>query len=53
MVVHRESWQAAWEVVRAKLAEQGLLGRASATISLEGDQPARELWPPSDESSQQ
>jgi hypothetical protein len=52
MVVHRESWRAAWEVVRAKLAEQGLLGRASATISLEGGQPARELWPPSDESPQ-
>jgi hypothetical protein len=39
------TWPAAWQVVRASLADRGLLHWASVTVSLgEGDE--RQLWPP-------
>jgi hypothetical protein len=47
MMVRPQSWQAAWDVVRSKLAREGLLGRAIVTAGLEEGQPLRELWPPS------
>ncbi len=53
MMVYPQTWQAAWDLVRANLAEQGLLGRAIVTAGLEEGQPARELWPPSQEDAEQ
>lgn len=47
MFVHPSTWEKAWELVRAKLGEMGLLGRAFVTAGLEEGQPARELWSPS------
>ena len=53
MYIYPPSWEKAWELVRAKLAEMGLLERAFVTAGLEEGQPARELWPPSQENTAQ
>lgn len=47
--VPRERWQAAWELVRSKLAELALLGRAEVKVFLDEAAPPRRLWPPSTE----
>ena len=44
LTVPRAGWQAAWELLRTKLAELGLLGRATVRIYL--DEDPRQLWPP-------
>lgn len=45
LTVARARWHAAWELVQAKLAELGLLDRATVRIYLRADDP-RQLWPP-------
>lgn len=45
----RSAWPMAWDLVRGSLAEQGLLGRATVTMGLDDNQPARQLWPPPDD----
>jgi hypothetical protein len=49
MMVRRETWQLAWDLVRSSLAEQGLLGRAAVAVGMPDGQPTRQLWPPSGE----
>jgi hypothetical protein len=44
--VPQARWQAAWALVRAKLAELGLLDRAQVRVFLDADGPPRRLWPP-------
>jgi hypothetical protein len=47
--VERTRWQAAWELLRSKLAELGLLGRAQVKVFLDDESPPHTLWPPSPE----
>ncbi len=47
--VPRDRWETAWELVRSKLAELALLGRAEVKIYLDTEGPSRKLWPPSPE----
>jgi hypothetical protein len=47
LAVPRASWQAAWELVRSKLEELGLLGRATVRLYLDDEDALRQLWPPS------
>jgi hypothetical protein len=44
----RARWEATWALVRSKLAELGLLGRATVEVhlDLDGGDPPRLLWPP-------
>jgi hypothetical protein len=51
MYVYPPTWEKAWELVRAKLAEMGLLERAFVIAGLEEGQPARKLWPPFQENT--
>jgi hypothetical protein len=45
LAVPHGRWQAAWGLLRSKLAELGLLGRATVRLYLdEGEH--RQLWPP-------
>jgi hypothetical protein len=53
MYVRPPTWEKAWELVRAKLGEMGLLGRAFVTAGLEEGRPPHELWPPSQHKSAQ
>ena len=53
MYVRPPTGEKAWERVRAKLGEMGLLGRAFVTAGLEEGQPPHELWPPSQHKSAQ
>jgi hypothetical protein len=46
LAVSRASWQAAWKHVRSKLAEQGLLGRATVRLYLDDEDSIQQLWPP-------
>jgi hypothetical protein len=46
LAVSRASWQAAWELVRSKLAERGLLGRATVRLYLDDEDTIQQLWPP-------
>jgi hypothetical protein len=43
--VPRASWQAAWELVRSKLAELNVLGRATARVHVDDKGSPPELWP--------
>jgi hypothetical protein len=47
--VPQQHWQTAWELLRSKLAELGLLGRAEVKVFLGEDGPPLRLWPPSSE----
>jgi hypothetical protein len=46
LAVPRARWQAAFELLRSKLAELGLLGRATVEIYLDDEDALRQLWPP-------
>jgi hypothetical protein len=46
LAVTRARWQAAWELLRSKLAELGLLGRATVRAYLDDEGEPRQLWPP-------
>jgi hypothetical protein len=46
LAVPRARWQAAFELVRSKLAELGLLGRATVRLHLDDEDAPRRLWPP-------
>jgi hypothetical protein len=46
LAVPRARWQAAWELLRSKLTELGLLGHATARIYLDDEDEPRQLWPP-------
>lgn len=39
-------WQAAWQLLRSKLAELGLLGRATVRLYQGDEGEHRQLWPP-------
>jgi hypothetical protein len=47
--VPRDRWETAWELVRSKLAELALLGRAEVKVFLDDEGLPRKLWPPSSE----
>jgi hypothetical protein len=46
LAVSRASWQAAWELARSKLAQPGLLGRATVRLYLDDEDTIQQLWPP-------
>lgn len=48
MLIHREAWEEAWNLVKARLTELRILDRAIVTVSLDEGQPAQTLWPPSE-----
>jgi hypothetical protein len=47
LAVRHARWQAAWDLLRSKLAELGLLGRATVRIYLDDQDEPRQLWAPS------
>jgi hypothetical protein len=49
LAVSRARWQAAWELLRSKLTELGLLGRATARLHLGAEDGPRQLWPPTED----
>jgi hypothetical protein len=46
LAVRRARWQAAWDLLRSKLAELGLLGHAKVRIYLDDQDEPELLWPP-------
>jgi hypothetical protein len=46
LAVPRGRWQAAFELVRSKLAELSLLGHATVRLHLDDEDAPRRLWPP-------